>query len=65
MGQILRYLGWVEKNLDSKARGIIIVNEPDDRLDYALASAPIEKLIDLKYYKVNFEVRDRPWGVES
>lgn len=39
VGQILRYLGLVERNLNSKARGIIIGNEPDEKIDYALAPA--------------------------
>jgi len=59
VGQTLRYVGWVEKNLDSKVRGIIIVNEPDPKLQYALR--PLKNLIDLKYYKVNFEIGDEPW----
>ncbi len=57
VGQILRYLGWVEKNLKTKVRGIIIVNEPDERLEYALY--PIKNLIELKFYKVNFEIKDK------
>jgi hypothetical protein len=59
VGQTLRYLGWVEKNLKSKARGIIIVNEPDERLEYALS--PLNNLIQLKYYRVSFEVKDNPY----
>jgi len=57
VGQTLRYLGWVEKNLKTKVRGIIIVNEPDERLEYALG--PIKNLIELKFYKVNFEIKDK------
>lgn len=57
VGQTLRYLGWVEKNLKSKVRGIIIVNEPDDRLQYALS--PLKNLIELKFYKVNFEIKEK------
>lgn len=57
VGQTLRYLGWVEKNLNSKVRGIIIVNEPDERLQYALG--PLKNLIELKYYKVNFEIKNK------
>lgn len=57
VGQTLRYLGWVEKNLKSKVRGIIIVNEPDDRLQYALS--PLKNLVELKFYKVNFEIREK------
>ncbi|MCH7560396.1 MAG: DUF91 domain-containing protein [Thaumarchaeota archaeon] len=57
VGQTLRYLGWVEKNLKSKVRGIIIVNESDERLEYALS--PLKNLIELKFYKVNFEIKDK------
>jgi len=59
IGQTLRYLGWVEKNLDPKVRAIIIVSEPDTKLQYALG--PLKNLIALKYYKVNFEISDKPW----
>src|SRR3989344_4539280 len=54
VGQTLRYLGWVEKNFNTKVRGIIIVNEPDERLQYALS--PLKDLIELKFYKVNFDI---------
>jgi hypothetical protein len=57
VGQTLRYVGWVEKKFGSKARGIVIVNEPDQRLDYALA--PLRNLIELKFYKVSFELKDK------
>jgi len=57
VGQTLRYLGWVEKRFGSKARGIVIVNEPDQRLEYALS--PLKNLIELKFYRVSFEVKDK------
>ncbi len=57
VGQTLRYLGWVQKKMSTKARGIIIVNEPDERLGYALN--PLTSLIELKFYKVNFELRNK------
>lgn len=57
VGQTLRYLGWVEKNLKTKTRGVVIVNEPDEKLEYALL--PVKNLIALKYYRVNFEMSDR------
>lgn len=57
VGQTLRYLGWVQKKMNTKARGVIIVNEPDERLEYALS--PLRSLIELKFYKVNFELRDK------
>ncbi len=56
VGQILRYIGWVSGNLGESVRGIIIIGEPYDKLDYALK--PIEHLVQLKYYRVNFEISD-------
>jgi RecB family endonuclease NucS len=57
VGQTLKYIGWVQKNLNKKARGIIIVNEPDDKLSYA--ALPIGDLVKVKYYKVNFQISDK------
>jgi len=57
VGQTLKYMGWVQKNLSKKVRGIIIVNEPDDKLLYA--AMPIGDLVKVKYYKVNFAISDR------
>jgi len=54
VGQILRYIGWVMNNQKTKVRGIIVVNEPDDRLEYAVA--PLKNMIDIKYYRVKFEI---------
>ncbi len=56
VGQTLRYIGWVKENLKTKVRGIIIVNEPDVRLSYAIK--PLNGIIELKFYKVNFEIKD-------
>jgi len=54
VGQILRYIGWVMNNQKTKVRGIIVVNEPDERLEYAVA--PLKNMIDIKYYRVKFEI---------
>jgi len=54
VGQILRYIGWVMEKDKTKVRGIIVVNEPDDRLEYAVA--PLKNMIDIKYYRVKFEI---------
>lgn len=54
VGQILRYIGWVMNNLNKKVRGIIIVNEPDERLQFAVI--PLKNLLEIKYYKVRFEI---------
>lgn len=60
VGQISRYMGWVMKNRNQKVRGIVIVNEPDDRLKYALL--PFKGSIKLKYYRVKFEISDNYLG---
>ncbi len=53
VGQIARYMGWVQKNKVSGAsvRGIIIANESDARLTYALTQIPN---VELLLYKVDF-----------
>ena len=58
VGQIQRYMGWITRNLaknGESVRGIIIVNEFDEWLDYAVS---VNDNIQLKYYEVKFEVRD-------
>ena len=55
VGQILRYIGALRKE-GKKTRGIIIVSEPDDKLNFAITA--VEDLIKLKYYKVRFEIAD-------
>jgi restriction system protein len=55
VGQILRYMGWVKKNLckgGKVVRGLVIWNgDPDPKLTYALK---MTKNIDVRYYKVSF-----------
>jgi hypothetical protein len=55
VGQILRYIGGLKKE-GKKTRGIIIVSEPDERLDFAIEA--VKNLVRLKYYKVRFDVTD-------
>ena len=55
VGQILRYIGGLKKE-GKRTRGIIVVNERDDRLDLAVFA--VEDLIKLKYYKVSFAITD-------
>ena len=57
VGQILRYIGWVMKTLKTKTRGIIVVNEPDDKLEFAIL--PLTEVIRVKYYRMKFELSDR------
>ncbi len=57
VGQILRYIGWVQKNFNTdKVKGIIIVNEKDEKLDFAVI--PVKNLIQVRYYQVKFEIYD-------
>ena len=51
-------MGWITRNLAKNGedvRGIIIVNEFDEWLDYAVS---VNDNILLKYYEVKFEVGD-------
>ena len=57
VGQVLRYIGWVEENLceeGQSAKGIIISREVDDALRYAIRSLPH---VTVMTYKVDFELR--------
>lgn len=56
VGQISCYMGWVIKNKNKKTRGIIVVNEPDQRLEYAVL--PFSGSIKVKYYRVKFDISD-------
>jgi restriction system protein len=60
IGQILRYMGWVKKNLckDGQAvKGLLICRDPDPKLFYALEMA---NNIDVRYYSVSFKLREAP-----
>ena len=60
VGQILRYMGWVKKNLckDGQAvKGLVICRDPDVKLTYALE---MTNNIDVRYYSVSFKLRDAP-----
>lgn len=58
IGQILRYMGWVNEKLalpnGYSVRGIIIVREKDERLEYALKLMPN---VNLFLYEVSFNVK--------
>lgn len=45
VGQITRYMGWIKKNLanNKEVRGIIIVHEIDERLEYSSSATPVVK----------------------
>ena len=58
LGQILRYMGWVNKNLckkDQKIKGLIIAEIKDNRLEYALTVTPN---VTFRRMKLNVEVED-------
>jgi restriction system protein len=60
VGQTLRYMGWVKKNLceDGQAvKGLVICRDPDPKLSYALE---MTKNIDVRYYSVSFKLREAP-----
>lgn len=54
VGQTLRYMGSLKKE-GKNVRGIIIVSEPDEKLNYAVAATDN---IQVKYYKVKFDITD-------
>jgi len=56
VGQILRYIGWVEENIaksHQKVRGIIITREADNVLRYAVKGLPN---VDVLTYQVDFKL---------
>lgn len=60
VGQVLRYMGWVKKNLCGSGqgvRGLVICHEADPKLAYALA---MTDLVDVRYYSVSFKLRESP-----
>lgn len=59
VGQTLRYMGWLKIKMKDRpnVRGIIVLGEPDNHVQYAVESVPNVKI---KYYKVHFEFTDAP-----
>jgi hypothetical protein len=58
VGQVLRYMGWVQENLlepGAEVRGLIIAHGADERIRYALKRAGD---VDLKLYQVEFHLLD-------
>lgn len=61
VGQILRYMGWVERNLVKKGenvKGIIIVKEVDNKLKSALSFLKNKVDINCFAYKVQFSLNE-------
>lgn len=60
VGQVLRYMGWVKKNLcveGQAVKGLVICRDPDPKLSYALE---MTNNIDVRYYSVAFKLREAP-----
>lgn len=60
IGQILRYMGWIKRNLcenGQAVRGIIICRDNDPKLTYALE---MTNNIDVRYYSVSFKLKENP-----
>ena len=60
IGQILRYMGWVKKNLCTSGqdvKGLVICRDTDSKLSYALE---MTNNIDVRYYSVSFKLRESP-----
>jgi len=57
VGQILRYMGAIKEEKGSEPRGIIVLNQEDKRLNYALFML---KDVKVKYYTLNFTISDKP-----
>ena len=58
VGQVLRYMGWVQKHLGelpNAVEGLIVATEADDKLRYALSMAPG---VSLKTYEFEFRLTD-------
>ncbi len=58
LGQILRYMGWVNKNLckeNQKVKGLILAETKDNRLEYALTVIPD---VVFRKMKLNVEIED-------
>ncbi len=56
MGQLLRYIGWVKRNLaedGEQVQGLIICHEADDGLKYALST---QTGVELRLYRVEFRL---------
>lgn len=60
VGQILRYMGWVEEILckpGQRVKGRIICQKSDEKLKYALKKA---NDVDVRYYEVLFKLKETP-----
>ncbi len=57
VGQVLRYVGWVRKNLaknGEKVYGVVIVGKKDNKLELALSE--VSDKVSAKIYKISFKL---------
>ena len=59
VGQLLRYMGWVQKHIaaEKKVRGIILANEVDEKLRYAVEAA---SNLAVYKYEISFRLTEVP-----
>ena len=58
MGQVLRYMGWVNENLAEKGEeveGLVIARKADDKIRYAVSAI---SGVDMLLYEVEFRLRE-------
>jgi restriction system protein len=63
VAQILRYMGWVKKNLCKEGqlvKGVVICRDSDAKLSYALETIRGAVGIEIKYYGVKFWLDEAP-----
>ena len=53
IGQLLRYIGWLQMELEKPARGIIVLSDSDEPPEYAVAAADNIKVL---HYRLSFEL---------
>lgn len=56
VGQVLRYIGWIRRNLakdNETVKGLIITNKAEDNIKYAVSAI---KDVELRLYKVDFKL---------
>ena len=55
MGQVLRYMGWVQKHLarGQQVTGVIVASHVDEKLKYAVSLGPSIAVFE---YRVRFEL---------
>lgn len=60
VGQVLRYMGWVKRNLCTQGqtvKGLVICRDPDPKLSYALEMIDS---VSVSYYSVSFRLQETP-----